>query len=357
MAYTPDSQDEEVSAASAVPVIGGIASGISSVLGISAQQKAAQAAKEAYEASVREMEAIGIPTAEAQQLTMEQYKSQGQWTPELEETVQQGPSAMAGVTTDPTYRASQLKALGSLQQIGDEGGMTLTDRANLERTEGNIAAKTKGSRDAILQDAQQRGGYGSGTALAAQLMNQQAGAQDAHMAGLQTAADARARALQAIQAGGTMAGQQREQDFSEQAQKAKAADAISQWNAANRQSVAGANTGTKNAASQYNLTNAQNLSNANTDTRNKQQAYNKGLQQTYFNNQLDVAKAKASARAGVAQQATATGNQQAQTWGNIGSAVAQGTAAYGQQQNSNDQRQMDRDLYAKRYSIDQNEED
>jgi hypothetical protein len=325
-----------------LPVVGGIASLGSALIGSSAQSKALQASIDAYQQSVKDLEAIGVPTAEAQQLTLEQYKSSGQMTPELEQAVQQGPSNMLGVTTDPAYKASQLKALSSLQDIGDSGGMTLSDRATLERTMGNVNAKTRGAREAILQDAQQRGGYGSGTSLAAQLMAQQGGAQDAHQAGLDAAAQAQQRALQAIQGAGQMGGQLRSQDYGEQADKARAQDAIAAWNAQNRQQVGNTNVGTRNAAQQYNLTNAQNLSNANVDTRNKEQAYNKGLQQTYFQNQMDVAKAKASARAGQAQAGTQGAAQQAQLWGNIGSAVNQGVTAYAQRENENDQREKDR---------------
>lgn len=333
------------------PAIGGVASLAGAAIGAGAQGAASRASIDAYQQSVKDLEAIGVPTAEAQQLTLEQYKSEGKWTPELEDAVKLGDSNMLGVTTDPAYRASQLKALGSLQDIGDSGGATLSDRATLERTMGNVNAKTRGAREAILQDAQQRGGYGSGTSLAAQLMAQQGGAQDAHQAGLDAAAQAQQRALQAIQGAGQMGGQLREQDFGEQAKKAQAQDAIAQWNAANRQQVTGANTNTRNAAQQYNLANAQNLSNANVDTRNKQQAYNKGTQQTYFQNQLDVAKAKAGARAGQAQAGQQAAGQQAQLWGNIGSAVNQGVTAYGQMKNENDNKQADRDLYAKRYNI------
>lgn len=321
-------------AAAGIGAAGNIGAGI---IGAIEQSNARGDIKEAYEKSVRDLEAIGIPSIEAQQIVMEEYKSQGNWTPELEEAVQLGETSMAGITTDPSYREAQLKALGKLQQIGDEGGMLLEDRANLERTMGGIAAKQRGAREAILQDARQRGGYGSGTALAAQLMAQQQGSQDARLEGLNTAAQAQSRALQAIQGAGKLGTELRGQEFGEKERIAKAKDVIAQWNAANRQDVNQRNTGVRNQASQYNLNNAQNLANANVDQRNKAQTYNKGLIQQRFGNEMDIAKAKATARAGQAQAAGQAGNAAAQMWGNIGSGIGQAGTAVGQYLNEGDE--------------------
>lgn len=315
--------------------IGGIAQGVGGIAGAIEQGNAREDARVAYEKSVRDLETIGIPSVEAQQIVMQQYQSAGEWTPELEEAVKLGDSQMLGVSTDPAYREAQKQALSKLQQIGDEGGMTLSDRANLERQMGDIAATQRGARQAILQDAQQRGGYGSGTALAAQLMAQQGGADQAHMLGLETAGMAQKRALDAIMQGGTLGGQLREQEFNEKAQAAKAQDAINQWNAANRQDVVTRNTGTRNQALQYNLGNKQNLMNQNTGLMNDQEKYNKGLLQTRFGNQLAVNQAKAAARAGQAQNALAAGNASAQQWAGIGSGLGQAATAATQYQNTN----------------------
>lgn len=63
-----------------------------------------------------------------------------------------------------------------------------------------------------------------------QAMAQQAGADRAAMGGLQAAADARSRALQALQAGGQMAGQAEGQDFERAARVAESQDAIARFN-------------------------------------------------------------------------------------------------------------------------------
>ena len=91
------------------------------------------ASEAAYLASIKDLEAIGIPSIEAQKIVANQYKSAGQWTPELEQLTQQANSNLLGITTDPSYKASQLKALGQLQDIAANGGMTLSDRATQEK--------------------------------------------------------------------------------------------------------------------------------------------------------------------------------------------------------------------------------
>lgn len=332
-------------------IFGGVSNIAGGLMGASAQGNAAQQAKDAYDQSVKDLTAIGIPSVEAQKITMQQYKSQGKWTPELEQTVQLGDSAMGNISTDPANKQAQQNALMKLQEIGNSGGMTLADQANLEKIQGNISADQRGAREAILQRAHQSGGYGSGTSLAAQLMAQQGGAAQAHQAGLDTAATAQARALAAIQGAGQMGTNLRSQEFDEKAKQAQAADQIAQWNAANRQNVAGTNTGTANQAQQYNLNNAQSLSNANVDTANKQEVYNQGLLQQNYQNQMANAQAKAAARSGQAQNALAAGNSAAGMWSGIGSGVGQAATAYGQQQNDQANQDKNRDLYAKRYNI------
>lgn len=331
------------------PLIAGAASIGGSAMAAGAQNNATRQAAELAQQSVRDLEAIGIPTIEAQKIVLEQYQSQGQYTPELEEAIKLGDSNMLGVATDPNSRAAQMQALNKLREISDAGGMSLEDQAVLQKTMGNIESANRGRREAILQDAQQRGGYGSGTALAAQLMAGQEAAQQANQAGLQSAGSAQARALQAIQAAGTLGGQINTQDFNQQSEKARAQDAINQWNAANSQQVAAANAQAKNLGQQYNLGNAQTLANQNVDTRNKQETYNKGLYQQQYQNELQKATAAANARAGQATQITNAGQNAASLWSGVGSGISQGALAYGNMQNANDQRKLDRDAYGSAY--------
>jgi len=132
-----------------------------------------EAAANAYAQSVRDLEEIGIPSVEAQQIVMKQYEDAGEWTPELAEAVKLGDTNLGAISLNPKYQEAEMGALNKLSEIGSSGGRTLSDKAALEKDLASIDAEQRGRRGAILQDAQERGGYGSGTSLVAQLMAQQ----------------------------------------------------------------------------------------------------------------------------------------------------------------------------------------
>lgn len=327
------------------PVVGGAAAIGSGLIGAASAAAGRDQALKAYQQSVDDYTAIGVPPLEAQKIVMQQYQSAGQWTPELEHAVSMQDSRLGSIQTDPSLKSAQMQALSKLQEIGGNGGMTLSDRSNLEQVEGNLNADLRGKREAILQDAQQRGGYGSGAALAAQLNAQQGSANQAHSSALATEGAARDRALQAIMAGGQLGGQMQSTEFNQKAEQAKAQDTIDAWNAMNKQSVGNTNVGVGNQASQYNLANKQNLMNSNTDLANKEQVYNKALPQQQFQNQLAIAQSKANARAGQATNLTQNAQAEANKWGNIGSAVAQGVTAYDQKATQQEENEKNRKAY------------
>lgn len=313
-------------AAAAVGAAGSIGAG---AIGASASAAERENANRLIEQTIKDYEAIGVPPEEARRIALQRYQYQGDYTPESDVAVQLGDSNMVGISTDPAVREAQMKALNSLEDIGSNGGMMLSDRAAYENTMGDLAAQERGRREAILQDAQQRGGYGSGTALAAQLMNQQESARRAQQAGLQIQAEAQRRALDALAQGGSMATNMRTQEFGEKAAAAKAQDEIAQWNAQNSQAIRSGNVAGRNTAQQFNLTNRQNLSNSNTDLANKEETYNKGLGRQVFEDQMALTQGKANARANQASNIQKQADSTANMWGGIGSSVAQaaGTVA------------------------------
>lgn len=151
--------------------------------------------------------------------------------PALEAQVrQQLTTSMDGVQTDPALRSAQMAALARLQGITDAGGMDPGFRADLENAAMDTAQRDRSNRLAILSDAQQRRTLNSGMALASQLMSASGAADRNRAAGVNAAAAARQRALQAIQATGQLGGSIRGQDFNENAAKAQARDAMAQFN-------------------------------------------------------------------------------------------------------------------------------
>lgn len=239
---------------------------------------------------------LKLPDTKEQELLYEMLQSQGTLTPEMQQLINLGPSAMDSVNTDPRLKQAQLNALSQLGEIG-QNGMTLQDQSNLQKIQTQVGQQDRGAREAILQNNARRGTSGSGFELAAQLASQQASGDRAAQAGLDVAAQAQSRALEAILKGGDLSGSMRSQDFGEQSAKAQAQDAISRFNAQNSQNVQGQNVATRNTAQAANLQNRQAISAQNVALRNQQQQHNKGLIQQNFDNQIKRAGGTASINA------------------------------------------------------------
>ena len=219
--------------------------------------------------------------------------------PALERVIAEelGPSAMEGVQVDAGARQARKDALRKMMEVGLSGGMDAESQLAAEQARMDAAQYERGQRQAILQNARMRGTAGGGQELAAQLQGQQSGANRAHLGGLQAAADARRRALQALAQGGEMAGGLERDDFGQKATRAEAQDAISRFNAQNRQ--------------QANL-------------------YNAGLGQQDFENRLAVKDRQAEALYRQADAAGRKGDRKRRIAGGIGSGANYGLTAYGQ---------------------------
>jgi hypothetical protein len=311
-----------MAASVAAPIIG---SGIGALASRGDQERADKARQEALNQILN----LQLPTVESQELALEKQKIAGVLAPEMEGTVQQDQSAMAGISTDPRLRQAQMNALSSLTDLGTTG-LTSADRAALLNIRNQTEGDAQAASASIMQNMAQRGMSGGGAELAARLAAAQGATNRGAQAGMDLAAQAQQKALQAMSSAGALGSQIEGQQFGQDAQKASAADAIARFNAANRQNVMGTNVGAKNAAQQYNISNAQNVANANTDIANKQQVNNKGLLQQDYQNRFG----KATAASGQYDKQSAYDTQQAdktrEIFGKIGQGVGGGLAAGGQ---------------------------
>lgn len=273
---------------------------------------------------------LQTPDTSDMELQLKQLVQQGVLTPEDAQAALVGDSAMNGITLDPALKEKQMASLQALQDLADGGGMTLTDQANLSKIQNQINTQSRGAREAILQNAQQRGLGGSGLELMSQMQNQQDAATRSSQGGLDVAAQARDRALEAMIQGGQMAGDVRNQDFNQQAQVAGAQDAISKFNAQNQQQINMANTAAHNNAQATNLQNKQDIANQNVGLQNTQQQYNKNLIQQNYDNEIK----KRSGQAGIAQNNAANAGRDNQNQANannqlIGGLIGAGSSFLG----------------------------
>lgn len=172
---------------------------------------------------------------------------------------QQGPTKLAGIKDDPAYRAQQQSADAQLNDVINSGGLTVADTAALNSIRAKTSRSESAGRHAIEGNMAARGTLDSGSQLAMELANNQNAAQNENQAGENTAAQGQARLFQAIQQRSAAAGAGLDRSYNQQANAARAADAI----------------------------NAGNTAIANTAAK-----YNAGLPQQDFNNKMSLAGAK-----------------------------------------------------------------
>jgi hypothetical protein len=292
--------------------IAGAASGAGGVIGgLIGQGKASgdfQNANEAAQKAAQQLINTGMPPDLARQIVLQQYKSQGILTPELEQAITLGPSAVANISEDPKLRQAQMAALQQYTQAG-QTGQTAQDQLNNLKMQNQINADNRSRQASILQGAQARGEAGSGASLAAQLQASQGDANLASEQGLQLAAQANQARMNALGQQAGLGSQLRSQDFGVNQAKANAADQFQRFNVQNQQAVANQNVQAKNQAQAANLANNQQLSNANVAQNNAEAQRQNQARLTDWQSQNQRNSIIAGGYTGQANQYNQMGNQ------------------------------------------------
>jgi hypothetical protein len=262
--------------------------------------------------NIARLEAIGIPTIEAQRIALEAPELVGQLEAEA-----LGASRFEEISMDPRLQAAQMAALEGITGVTEAGGLDAQSRLNLEEGLGRVA----GAEQARLQQLKEDPTLGQGQRLALQAQAVQGAGQGGRDVALQTAAQAQQARMAALGQQANMASGMQGQQLQLAGQKASAADAIAQFNTQQRMGVQA-----------QNLAARQNIANQQAATKNQQEMYNKALIQQQFQNQMAKATGVTGAQsnlagqmqqqAGAAQQA-----QQAQTGALINLAGTLGGAA------------------------------
>jgi hypothetical protein len=138
-------------------------------------------------------------------------------------------SQLAGVNADPRLVQAQMNALQRLERIGNAGGYTDAERAEMANIQRDAGMMARSNRMAAQSQAEARGMGRGGVSMMGALQAQQGGANAASQAANNTAIAAQ-HALGAIESAGNLGGQIRNQGFNEASQRASAADA---WNRGN----------------------------------------------------------------------------------------------------------------------------
>lgn len=298
----------------AIPLIAaaGIGAAANLIGGAAAGNAQREAANKAYAAQkenfikMQEMlEAIGIPSVEAQELLLERPEYAGDLITEA-----LGPSALEDIKEDPRLKSAQMDALSELQEIA-KVGLTPEERAQRAEMLRESAAQGQSAQKQILQEMAQRGTLDSGASLIAQLQANAAQGADARRQSEQMAADVAQRRRDAIMQAANLSGNMSQADIARQTNAAQAADRIAQFNTQNR-----------NQAQSRNLDAKQAYANQIANLANQEQQYNKQLIQQRYNQEMDRWKSLSNISTGAA-------NAQAQNAQQIGAANAQQAAGMG----------------------------
>lgn len=294
-------------------LLGGIAGGDAAAR---AAEKAADVQRRTYDDLMRRLEAIGVPSVEAQKIALESPELVG----ELEAQIL-GDSELTEISLDPRLRDAQMAALNDLRVAAEEG-LTAQDLYQRDRLLDEESARMQAERSAMEQSMAERGMLDSGAQLAAQLASMQQSADRGQDAALELAAQRQQARRQALQALGQQSGALRSQEFGEQARVAQAQDEIARMNAAARTS-----------ADQFNIRARQNIENQRADIANRQEMFNKQLLQQRYDNQLrklgvaqGIAMPAATAQSNILRE---QGAGQARMYQGIGSAIGDAASAFG----------------------------
>ena len=257
----------------------------SSLFGSSGSDKADKMRQSAIDA----FGAIQTPALKDLQIQLDKYVVAGRLTPAQAEAELLQSNAFNDIATDPSLEGAQKQALAALQEIGTQGGLTAIDKARMQDITNEQNQVARGRNQAILSQARERGMGGSSISTVNQLLSEQASADRASQRGTNVAAQAEARALQALIAAGETAGGIRAQSYGEQANKATAQNAIDVFNKQTLNQTNLYNVDAANKAQAANLANEQNIANVNVGTGNVQKQYNAQTYQQDFANKMKKA--------------------------------------------------------------------
>ena len=315
-----------------------IAGGLGAATNLIGSSKANEAAKKAqaaqdaaYARIVAQLEAIGVPSIEAQEIVLNDPQLVGELVPEMLPEVEALQSSMADVGTDPRLKQAQMDALSAIQERTT--GLTPQDMIAMRQTKDAIAGQLQSQDANILQNMQQRGLGGSGMELMMRQGSGQSAQRQASEEADRLAAQQYAARMGALEQAGSMAGNLRSQDFGEQSAKASASDAMSKFNLQNKMGITASNIGARNQAQAANLSQKQILEGIRAGNRNQEEMTNKALIDQDYQNRLNKVKiltgaqteqANAAAKAGATQAANTQGlwSSLGQSITGVGSAIA-----------------------------------
>ncbi len=304
-------------------ILPGIGTGIGAVGGLLAGLFSGgddEAAMASIDQGIAAINALEIPELD-KQLLLNTFQQNGTLTPEMLQKLNLNADTKQLLMENPENRKNQEMTMNALKQLS-QTGMSAQDLAQMQESRSQVAGDTNAKTNQLLQQSQMRGTLGAGDTLAAQLMANQSGNQQASKDAINTAAAAAKARQDALMNYGNMASSVRGQDFNTENINNQNDIARKRFLDENSQSRQAANIAATNNANLYNLQRQQSVGDTNVGAQNAELARQKQAQ--YQMAQLKQNKAqllnnamgnKANVQAGNAA-ADAKGN--AQMWAGVG---------------------------------------
>lgn len=159
-----------------------------------------------------------------------------------------GRSGLEGIQVDPQSRLDEQAAIAAMDNIAKSGGLTLADKAALDKLERTLSRNAGARNASIANQFAARGQLGGGQQLAMQLDAAQNATEHANEAGENTAAQAQKRAMDAVLEKGKLSHSMSSEDYARKARAAEAEDAIARFNASMSMDAAKSNNDTASRA-------------------------------------------------------------------------------------------------------------
>jgi hypothetical protein len=279
--------------------------------------------------AIAALEAVGVPSAEAQRITYETPELVFNYAPQLEQQFPDLKSQLVEIEADPRLAEAQATALTGIEERAAMG-LTPEEAAELDAIQRQAVAAGSAQRASGLQSLERRGLGGSGMELISQREAAQATQDALAQASQEKAAQSFAAKQAALQNLANIAGSQRSQQFGEEAQKASAADIIAQFNRQQQAGTQQRNIAQQNQAELMRQQALQAQEDQRAAARNLEEEQRVAATQQEFANRMQKAGAAAGAYTGAAQGAAQTGATAAANKAALGSALGQAAGGIAQ---------------------------
>lgn len=310
---------EEIAAAAGVSALGAVAQYYQSQKAAKANQDRLDQIKQVfdsikppqYDVSVNDppkyiTQVVPEPALDFSKITPEQYKSVGQYVPEVAPYIaEQNPTLIKDTAAATQGKQARLDVLQNFMKTA-QTGHDLQMESDLNNAAQRSQTEAQSREKSILQDAARRGQTNSGLTFAAQLQGGESAISRGAQQSQQAALSAYQAKLQAMKDSASLGGQIANDETNETARNAGIINDFNQRTSKNANAYQQYRSGLENSAQTQNLNANQSLANQNVSQNNQAAEYNQ-------NNQNKLAQYLY----GIRNQSNATQNQlMTQNWQN-----------------------------------------